>query len=111
MNLTASRIAARNPLKRKRAKVAPRPQKKLTAADKRTDAGRFAVHLTALMAERGWDHNKLAERLGCTDAAVRRWLRAEVMPRYIEDFKALGRALDVPEHPFPDYRLVLPPPR
>lgn len=90
--------------------MSPRPLKTLSKAEQRTIYGRFAVQLRALMEERGWDHKQLAERLKgkAEEAAVRKWLRAEGMPD-IERLMALGKALDTPDHPFPDYRLALPP--
>lgn len=84
--------------------------KQLSAAEKRTDKGRFALKLRALLAERGWDHRELASRVDRGEASVRSWLRGDVIPDFAA-IKAVGEALDVPGHPFPDYRMVLPDPR
>ena len=98
--------------KQTKGSMSPRPRKELSKAEKRTPWGRFALHLRALMDERGWDHQELASRMNgaATEAAVRKWLRAEGMPDY-ERLVALGEALDTREHPFPDYRMALPPAR
>lgn len=90
--------------------MAPRQQKQLTKREQRTPKGRFATHIAALMEERGFDHNDLAKRMDVGEATVRKWLRAESVPETL-DLEALGKALDTPEHPLPDYRMVLPPPR
>lgn len=92
------------------ATVAPRQQKQLTKREQRTPKGRFATHIAALMAERGLDHKALAERMDIGEATVRKWLRAESVPETL-DLERLGKALDTTEHPLPDYRLVLPPPK
>ena len=91
--------------------MAPRGQKKLTAAEKRTDEGRFATNLRALLAERGMDHREFAKHVNRTEAAVRSWLRGDVIPADYGTLKAIGRALDTPAHPFPDYRMILPEPK
>lgn len=86
-------------------RLSPRPQKQLTAAEKRTDEGRFAMKLRALLEERGIDRREFAKQVGRTDAAVRTWLRGEAIPGDYSTLKAIGRALDLPGHPFPDYRV------
>jgi hypothetical protein len=91
--------------------VAPNNPKKLTAKERRTDKGRFAVHLAALLKERSWDAQDLADHIGLGVHAVRRWLRAEVMPSDLDMLQTIGRALDTTDHPMPDYRMVLPPPK
>jgi hypothetical protein len=68
--------------------VAPQQRKKLTAAEKRTPEGRFALRLQQLLDERGWGATHFAGLVG-------------VDPR-------IGKALDAPGHPFPDWRLVIP---
>jgi hypothetical protein len=88
--------------------VAPRPRKTLTKKDLNKPRGRFAAHLEALIKERGWDHLKFAKVSGFESATIRKWLRAEGFPN-TADLEKLGRALDVPSHPFPDYRMILPP--
>lgn len=92
------------------AAVAPRQQKQLSKREQRTPKGRFATHIAALMAERGWDHVALAQRMDVGEATVRKWLRAESVPETL-DLERLGKALDTTEYPLPDYRMVLPPPK
>jgi ribosome-binding protein aMBF1 (putative translation factor) len=112
MTMTSSLRKARG-----RAKVAgsngasmPRPRKQINKREAKTPGGRFALHLQALLEKRGWDHHKLAELAGVKEFTVRSWLRGEALPesRILE---AIGKALNTKEHPFPDYRLVLPPPK
>jgi len=83
---------------------------KLTKAQARSkgEAGAFALHLAALLNERGWDHHKLSEKLSeakvkVSEAGVRMWLRGDNMPK-AEDLRAIGRALGLE-----DPRHILPP--
>lgn len=87
--------------------MAPVDRKRLSAAEKRTPAGKFAVHLQSLLDERGWSVSDLSERSGLENATLRRWLRAEGFPK-VELMPIVGKALDTPQHPFPDWRLILP---
>lgn len=71
----------------KRATVGKR-QSVLTkrAAAKLGEPGAFALHLAALLQERGWTHQDLAQKcqaagLPIEEHAVRAWLRGENMPK------------------------------
>lgn len=88
--------------------VAAHPRKVLSKADKRTPEGRFAVRLQSLLDERGWSPVYFADCIGVDPPAVRRWLRADGLPGNIDLVKRIGKALDTPGHPFPDWRQVLP---
>jgi len=88
--------------------VAPVPKKQLTAKEKRTPAGKFAVRLQLLLDERGWESADFARKLGVDPPAVRRWLRADGLPGSLELAIRIGKALDVPGHPFPDWRQAFP---
>lgn len=64
------------------------PQKELTAREAKAlgEAGAFALHLAALLKERGWTHTDLADRcesakLDIKEHAIRAWLRGENMPK------------------------------
>ena len=88
-------------------KAVPKPRKELSRAERNSLEGKFALILTALLAERGWSSATLAEKIGFGEPAVRRWLRAEVMPT-VEVLRLTGRALNTADHPFPDWRMLLP---
>ena len=87
--------------------VAPVDRKVLSAKEKRTPAGKFAVRLQALLDERGWTAPQLEELSGIAGPTLRRWLRAEGFPK-VAEMPRLGKALDTPAHPFPDWRMILP---
>lgn len=89
-------------------RMAARPRKKLTKRELAKPKGRFAAHIQALLDERGWDTNEAAWRFGVGEPTVRKWLRAESVPETL-DLQRIGKALDIPGYPFPDYRQVLPP--
>jgi len=64
------------------------PQKELTKREAKAlgEVGAFALHLAALLKERGWDHAALSEKckaagLPIEEHAVRAWLRGENMPK------------------------------
>lgn len=64
------------------------PQKELTKREAKSlgEVGAFALHLAALLKERGWTHDDLAERcaaakLDIKEHAIRAWLRGENMPK------------------------------
>lgn len=85
------------------------PQKELTAreAKKLGEAGAFALHLAALLKERGWDHSELSTRckaakLEIEEHAVRAWLRGENMPKS-KDLRPLANVLGLA-----DKRHILP---
>lgn len=87
----------------------PRVRKPLTKGEARDrgEAGRFARHLEALLADRGLDHKGLvaacvASGFKVEDHVVRAWLRGENMPKTLH-LRKLGKALKLA-----DYRLVLP---
>lgn len=88
--------------------VAPQQRKKLTKAEKASEAGKFAAHLQRLLDERGWTTSDLADKLSIGEPAVRRWMRAEAIPGSLSLLQELGQALNTPSHPFTDWRLVLP---
>ena len=88
--------------------VAARPRKQLTRKDLRSPKGRFAAHIEALLQERGMSTAALATAIGVGEPTVRKWLRAESVPETL-DLQRIGKALDTKAHPFPDYRMVLPP--
>lgn len=88
--------------------VSPQSRKKLTNQERATEAGKFAAHLQRLLSERGWTTHDLAERISVSEPAVRRWMRAEALPGSLSLFKEVGKALNTSEHPFPEWRLVLP---
>lgn len=88
--------------------VAPKPRKKLTPAEKRTSEGRFAVVLEKLLAERGVTTQQLADRIEVKEPTVRAWLRAQSIPGDVRLFKAIAKALNSPEHPIGDWRLIIP---
>jgi ribosome-binding protein aMBF1 (putative translation factor) len=65
-----------------------KPQKELTTREAKAlgELGAFALHLAALLKERGWTHDDLAERckaakLDIKEYAIRAWLRGENMPK------------------------------
>lgn len=65
-----------------------KPQKELTKREAKDlgEVGAFALHLAALLKERGWTHDDLAERceaakLDIKEHAIRAWLRGENMPK------------------------------
>lgn len=89
-------------------RMAPQNKKQLSKAEKQTAIGKFALHLQALLDERGWDSHKLAERISVGEPAVRRWLRAEAMPGDLKLLRELGEAMHTAKHPFADWRLILP---
>jgi hypothetical protein len=89
--------------------LAPQPTKQLTAKERRTPAGKFAVHLQRLLDDRGLSGPVFARMIGVDPPAVRRWLRADGIPGTIEIAIRMGKALNMPGHPFPDWREVLPP--
>lgn len=86
----------------------PRPRKQLTKRDLRKPKGRFAAHLQALLDARGLSTAAFAKSVGVGEPTVRKWLRAESVPETL-DLERIGQALDLPGHPFPDYRMILPP--
>ena len=88
--------------------LAPQPKKKLTAQERRTPAGKFAVRLQRLLDERGLTGPDFARMIGVDPPAVRRWLRADGLPGTVELAIRIGKALNMPGHPFPDWREVLP---
>jgi transcriptional regulator with XRE-family HTH domain len=88
--------------------VAASQKKKLSRSELRTPIGKFANRLSWLLSERGWDSHKLSEASGLAEPTIRRWLRAEVLPSRLEMYQAIGHALDIPGHPFPDWRMVFP---
>ena len=62
--------------------------KKLTKREARQlgEPGAFALHLASLLADKGWDHQKLAEEcqragMDVKEWQVRSWLRADHMPK------------------------------
>lgn len=64
------------------------PQKQLTKREAKAlgEVGAFALHLAALLAERGWSHQDLAAKckaagLDVEEHSVRTWLRADAMPK------------------------------
>lgn len=89
--------------------MAARPRKTLGKREQKTFKGRFAVHLQALLDDRGWTHHDLANRAGLKEPTLRKWLRGESVTDTL-DLEALASALNTPEHPIADYRMVLPPP-
>lgn len=88
--------------------MTPKPRKQLSKREARTFAGRFALRFKSLLDERGWSTAEAASRFGLGEPAVRYWLRAQSLPA-TGDLERIGKALDTPEHPFPDYRELLPP--
>lgn len=89
--------------------VAPKERKKLTAAEKRTPEGRFAVQLESLMAERGVGSFELGRAIGVKEPTVRAWLRAESLPGDVKLVRRLGKYMhQPPRFPFPDWRQILP---
>lgn len=90
------------------ATMTPKPRKQLSKRESRTFHGRFAARLQSLLEERGWTTADAAKRFGLGEPAVRYWLRAQSLPA-TGDLERIGKALDTPAHPFPDYRELLPP--
>lgn len=88
--------------------VAPRDSKRPTGPARRTAKGRFALHLDALLIERGMDSAKLADASGIAEPTIRKWLRGESIPP-VTSLPAIAKALNTSEHPLADYRQVLPP--
>ncbi len=82
----------------------PKKAKKLTANDKRSDAGKFAAHLANLMQSKGISKEELTKRTGIEDATLRKWLRGDGMPGSFASLKSLADALSIS-----DYREMLPP--
>lgn len=80
-----------------------RPRLPLTREQRKTPAGRFALHLDKLMQERGWSVREVAERSGFSESRIRSWLRAAYMPE-TPDLQTLGESFDLD-----DYRFILPP--
>jgi transcriptional regulator with XRE-family HTH domain len=74
----------------------------------RKPKGRFAAHLKALLDQRGLTTQAFADAAGVGEPTVRKWLRAESVPETL-DLQRIGDALDTTKHPFPDYRMILPP--
>lgn len=71
------------------------------------ELGAFALHLAALLQERGWDHaalSKACKRAGLPieEHAVRAWLRAENMPK-AQHLRGIGKVLGLadPRHILP----------
>jgi hypothetical protein len=93
----------------KRGHAVGRAPKQLSKSEQKTLEGQFALILTSLLAERGWDWNKAAKEFGVGEPAVRKWMRAESYPTNWERLRAMGKALNTPEFPFPDWRMLLPP--
>jgi hypothetical protein len=87
----------------KRATVAPRERKRPTGPDRRTAQGRFALHLDALLIERGMDTTALAKASSIAEPTIRKWLRGESIPP-VTSLPAIAKALGMA-----DYRQVLPP--
>lgn len=83
--------------------VAPRDSKRPTGKDRRTAKGRFALHLDALLIERGMDSVKLAKASEIAEPTIRKWLRGESIPP-VTSLPAIAKALGMA-----DYRQVLPP--
>lgn len=84
-------------------------RRKLTAVERRTLAGRFAIHLRSLMDAKDWEVGDLHEQLKRLEVrvekpAIHAWLRGEALPK-ARDLEKLGNALGLK-----DYREVLPPP-
>lgn len=86
-----------------------RQRKQLTKAEARKlgEPGSFALHLDALLTERGISPQDLAESckalgLPIEEHAVRAWLRGENMPK-AHHLRKLGKALGLA-----DYRHILP---
>lgn len=82
----------------------PKKAKKLSATDKRSDAGKFAAHLVYLMETHGISKDELVNRTGIEDATIRKWLRGDGMPGSFATLKSLADALGIR-----DYREMLPP--
>lgn len=82
----------------------PKKAKKLTATDKRSDAGKFAVHLTSLLSSKGISKEDLVRRTGIEDATIRKWLRGDGIPGSFAALKQLADAIGLA-----DYREILPP--
>ena len=85
------------------------PQKELTAKEAKSlgEFGAFALHLAALLKERGWTHDDLAAKckaakLDIKEHAVRAWLRGENMPK-AKDLRPLAKVLGLS-----DRRHILP---
>ena len=102
MGIKKGRIAGQSSLS-KGPTMAPKPRKRLTAADKRTSEGKFAVVLEKLMAERGVTTQQLADAVGIKEPTVRAWLRAESIPGDVRLIKAIGQHFKLA-----DWRLIIP---
>lgn len=76
--------------------------KSLSAADRRTFKGRFAIRLAELMDARGLSATSLAALIDVDEPAIRKWLRADGLPE-LKQIEPLGKALGLK-----DYREVLP---
>ena len=93
----------------KGAKDVPKKRKTISRREAQTEPGRFALHLDALLAARGWSPGDFAcvltkAGLGhVKEHAVRAWLRADNMPKS-HDLRAIGKALGLA-----DPRHILPP--
>lgn len=71
---------------------------------------RFALKLRAIMAEKGWSSDDVAQRIQAagvdiTHRGVDCWLRGEGLPK-AKDLEAVGEALG-----YADYRMILPDPK
>lgn len=84
--------------------VMPKKAKKLTANDKRSDAGKFATHLASLLTAKGITKEELTKRTGIEDATIRKWLRGDGMPGSFATLQVLAKVFDLD-----DYRHMLPP--
>ena len=87
--------------------------KKAKAMNKREaralgERGAFALHLKALLNERGWSNQDFSDRLAVvgltiSEAGIRTWIRGDGMPK-AEDLRTVGKALGLS-----DPRHILPP--
>jgi hypothetical protein len=88
--------------------MAAQPRKRLTREQRATELGKFATHLQKLLDERDLSVTAFAEAIETDLPTVRRWLRAETMPGSLALLKRIGKALHSKEHPFPEWRFILP---
>lgn len=86
-----------------------KPQKQLTKREAKSlgELGAFALHLAALLSERGWSHQDLADAckkadLPIEEHAVRSWLRGDAMPK-AHNLRPLAKVLGLK-----DARHILP---
>lgn len=104
MTVTATKISGST-----KSREVSRSRKQLSKAEARElgEPGRFALHLDALLTERGLTPQALADAckkagLPIEEHAVRAWLRGENMPKTAH-LRRLGKVLGLA-----DYRQVLP---